>query len=87
MGLHLHILSVHLHHPVSRSQPGPVSRGAGLHFADKLPPFVPLSVQMKPIPALSFAQETEPGPQLALHPASADGSASLSRLKRCLLQE
>ncbi len=74
VGFNLHILPVHLHHPVSWSEPGQVSRGAGLHFADELSPFVPLTVQVKPIAVLSFVQETEPGSQLALHPsASIDG--------------
>lgn len=70
----LHILPVHLHHPVSWSQSAQVGRGAGLHFADELAAFIPLTVQVKPIAALPFGQETEPGSQLALHPsASIDG--------------
>lgn len=68
----LHILPVHLHHPVSRSQPAQVRRGAGLHFADELSSFIPLPVQVEPIPALSFGQETESGSQLALHPSHAN---------------
>lgn len=71
---HLHILPVHLHQSVSWSQPGHLSRGAGLHFADKLSAFVPLTVQVKSISALTFGQETEPGSELVLHPsASIDG--------------
>ena len=78
----LHILPVHLHHPVPRSQPGQVRRGAGLHFADELPAPIPLSVQVKPISALSFGQETEPGSQLAIHP-----SASISEKQVKVSQE
>lgn len=89
VGFVLHILPVHLHHSVPWSQPGQVSRGAGLHFADELSAFIPLTVQVKAIAALSFGQETDPGSQLALHPsASIDGkqvSQSLRRINRCLL--
>lgn len=70
VGFVLHILPVHLHHPVSRSQPRQVSRGAGLHFADELTAFIPLTVQVKPIAALSFGQVTDPGSQLTLHPSA-----------------
>lgn len=66
----LHILPVHLHHPVSWSQPGEISRGARLHFADELSTFVPFTVQVKAIAALSYGEETEPGSQLTLHPGA-----------------
>lgn len=67
VGFVFHILPVHLHHPVSWSQSAHVSRGAWLHFADELSAFIPLTMQVEPIAALSFGQETEPGSQLALH--------------------
>lgn len=66
----LHIFPVHLHHTVPWSQPGHVSRGAGLHFADVLPASVALTVQVKAIAAVAFSQETEPWSHLALHPST-----------------
>lgn len=75
----LHILPVHLHHPVSWSQPGQIRRGAGLHFADELSAFIPLTVQVKPIAALSLGQETEPGSQLALHPSASKEQVNVSQ--------
>lgn len=86
MGFVLNILPVHLHHPVPWPQPGHVSRGAGLHFADERSAFIP---QVKPI-ALYFGQETEPRSQLTLHPSQSIGesrSMRLRRINRCFLQE
>lgn len=82
MGSVLHILPVHLHHPVSRSEPGQVRGGAGLHFADKLPTSVPLTVQVKAITKFSLNQKAESGSQLDLHREGESGSKCLGGINR-----
>lgn len=75
----LHILTVHLHHPVSWSQPAQLGAGAGLHFADELSASVPLALQVKPVSARPFRQETQPRSQLTLHRrASKEGRGRIS---------
>lgn len=67
VGFVLHVLAVHLHHPVPGPQAAVISRRTGLHLADKLAAFVALTVQVEAIAAISFGEETEPGSQLGLH--------------------
>lgn len=75
----LHVLTVHLHHPVSWSQPAQLGAGAGLHFADELSASVPLALQVKPVSARPFRQETQPRSQLTLHRrASKEGRGRIS---------
>lgn len=87
MSFILYILSVHLHQSVTWSQPGQVSRGAGLDFADKLSSSIPLAMQMKSIATLSFDQKTKPWSQLDFHPSASvkEGNRleGLGRISRC----
>ncbi len=56
--LSLHVLAVHLHQTVTRAQPRRLRRGRALHFPYVLSGFPFLSVQMKPVAALSFLHHT-----------------------------
>lgn len=66
MRLSLHVLSVHLHHPVAGSETGQVSGGARLDLADVLRSSVALAVQMKSVSTISFSQITQPWTELPL---------------------
>lgn len=70
MSFFFHVLSVHLHQSVPRSESGLVGRGTRLHCADELSAFFLLSVQVETISALSFDQKAESGSQLVLHPSA-----------------